>query len=136
MKITRENHASFMTKVMPLLTLAYFIQAYLYLNFVTEEVLAREVVGLLGISLVGMFVYYFVYDRYHQVVLHPTYFEIKFAPLKIQKECLYREILDVEIEDGKKSFHHVKIHLKSGEVLKLSHVDHAHTVRKYLLERT
>lgn len=123
-----------MTKVMPLLTLAYFIQAYFYLNYAPYG-LAQEVVGLLGLSLVGMFVYYFIYDRYHEVVLHPNYVEIKFAPLQIQKECLYREILNVEIESSKKSFHHVKIHLKSGEVLKLAHVDHADSVRKYLLER-
>lgn len=134
MKVTREQHANFMTKVMPLLTLAYFLQAYLYLKFGPQG-LAEEVVGFLGFGLVATFVYYFVYDHYHQVVLHPTHVEISFAPLQFQKECFYREICDVEIEDGKKSFHHVKIHLKSGEVLKLAHVDDAHNIRKYLLER-
>jgi hypothetical protein len=134
MKVTRENHSSFMTKIMPLLTLAYFIQAYFYLKYAPDG-LAQEVVGFLGLGLVGTFVYYFLYDHYHQVVLHPTYVEISFSPLQMQKECFYREILDVEIEDGKKSFHHVKIHLKSGEVLKLAHVDDAHNIRKYLLER-
>lgn len=135
MKVTRENHSSFMTKVMPALTLAYFIQAYFYLNYGPDG-LAQEVVGCMGLSLVGIFIYYFVYDHYHQVVLHPTYVEISFAPLQLQKECFYREILDVEIEEGKKSFHHVKIHLKNGEVLKLAHVDNAHSIRKYLLERS
>lgn len=134
MKITRENHANFMTKVMPLLTVAYFGQAYLYLRFGPEQ-LAQDVVGCLGLALVGMFVYYFVYDKYHEVVLHPTYFEIKFTPLQIHQETLYRDIINVEIEDGKKKFHHVSIHLRSGEVLKIARVDDAHTVRKYLLER-
>ena len=134
MKITRENHANFMIKVMPLLTIAYFIQAYFYLKYAPQP-LAQDVVGCLGLALIGIFVYYSVYNRFHEVVLHSTYFEIRFAPLSIHQETLYREIVDVEIEDGKKSYHHVKIHLRSGEVLKLAHVDDAHTVRKYLLER-
>jgi len=135
MKITRENHANFMTKVMPLLTLAYFVQAYFYLNYVPLHI-AQEVVGCLGICLVGVFLYYFIYDRFHEVVLHQTYFEVKFTPLQIHQECLYREIVDVEISSGKRKFQNLKIHLKSGEVMKIAHVDDAQSVRKYLLERT
>ncbi|MBA2403485.1 MAG: hypothetical protein H0V66_01830 [Bdellovibrionales bacterium] len=134
MKVTRENYAKFVSKAIPLLTLAYFLQAYFYLEYAPEAV-AKEVVGCLGLSLVGLFIYYFVYDRYHTVVFHPTYMEIRFDPLQIHQECLYREIMDVQIKDGKKSYHHVMIHLKSGDVLKLAYVDNAHTIRKYLLER-
>lgn len=134
MKITRDNHAKFMTKAMPLLTVAYFIQAYFYLKYGPEN-LAQDVVGCLGLGLVGIFVYYLVYDKYHEVILHPTYFEIKFAPLQIHHECLYREIVDVEIRDGRKNYDHVMIHLRNGEVLKLAHVDNPHAIRKYLLER-
>jgi len=84
---------------------------------------------------VGLFIYYFVFDRYHKVLFHPTYLEIRFDPLQIHHECLYREIMDVKIKDGKKSYHHVMIHLKSGDTLKLAYVDDAHSIRKYLLER-
>lgn len=135
MKITRENHASFMTKAMPLLTLAYFVQAYFYLKYAPDG-LAQEVVGFVGVSLVGVFLFYFVHDHYHQIILHPHHMEISFAPLKMQKEYSYRDIADVEIEEAKRKYHHVKIHLRNGEVMKLSHVDDAHTVRKYLLERS
>ena len=134
MNITREHYSNFMAKVIPLLTLAYFLQAFLYLRYAPTG-LAQEVVGCLGLALVGLFIYYFVFDRYHKVVFHPTYLEIRFDPLQIHHECCYREIMDVKIKDEKKNYHHVMIHLKNGEVLKLPHVDDAHSVRKYLLER-
>lgn len=134
MKITREYHAKFMTKAMPILTLAYFIQSYFYLEYGPQG-LAQEVVTCLGLGLAGIFVYYLVYDKYHEVVFHPTYLEIRFAPLQLHQECMYREIVDVEIKDGRKNYDHVLIHLRNGEVLKLAHVDHPHTVRKFLLER-
>lgn len=133
-KVTRENYANFMSKAIPLLTLAYFVQAYFYLEY-APIVLAKEVVGCLGVGLATIFIYYFVFDRYHQVVFHPTYMEIRFDPFKIHHECFYREIMDVEVKDAKSSYHHVLIHLKSGDILKLAYVDDAHSIRKYLLER-
>ena len=134
MKVTRENYANFMFKAIPLLTLAYFIQAYVYLEYGPPGI-AQEVVGVLGISLVGLFVYYFLHDHYYKIVFHSTYLEICINPLQIRHECFYREIMDVEIKDEKKSYHHVMIHMKNGDVLKLAHVDDAHNIRKYLLER-
>lgn len=134
MKVTRDNYANFMFKAIPLLALAYFLQAYIYLEYGPPG-LAQEVVGTLGISLAGLFIYYFVYDRCYKVVFHSTYLEICFNPLPIHHECLYREIMDVEIKEENKSYHNILIHLRNGEVLKLAHVDNAHKIRKYLLER-
>jgi hypothetical protein len=134
MKITRKNYENFMFKAIPLLTLAYFIQAYVYLKYGPAG-LAEEVVGILGISLVGLFVYHFLHDHYYKINFHPTYLEVCINPLQIRHECLYREIMDVEIKEKNKSYHDVMIHMKNGEVLKLAHVDDAHNIRKYLLER-
>lgn len=134
MKITRENHASFMFKAIPLITLAYFLQSFLYLKYAPLGP-AQEVVSCLGLGLVGIFIYYFIHDRFHNVVLYPTHLEIIFKPLQINHECFYREIANIEVIEAKRSFHHVIIHLKNGEILKLAHVDNAYNVRKYLLER-
>lgn len=134
MKITRENHSKFMSKALPLLTFIYFIQSYFYLKYGPEG-LSQEVVGCLGLGLAGIFAYYLIYDKYHEIIFHSTYLEIRFSPLQIHHECFYREIVDVEIKDGKKNYDHVLIHLRNGEILKLAHVDNPHTVRKYLLER-
>jgi hypothetical protein len=134
MKITRENHASFMFKAIPLISLAYFFQAFLYFRYVPSE-LAQEVVSCMGLGLVGVFIYYLIHDRYHKIIVHPTYLEILFNPLQISHQIFYREIIHIEVIDAKRSFHHVIIHLKSGAVLKLAHVDDAYNIRKYLLER-
>ena len=134
MKITRENHADFMFKTIPLITLAYFFQAFLYFRYAPAE-LAQEVVSCMGLGLVGVFVYYLIHDRYHKMILHPTYLEILFKPLQINHQLFYQEIIDIEVIEAKRSFHHVIIHLKSGGALKLAHVDDAYNIRKYLLER-
>lgn len=134
MDITRQNYANFMFKAMPLLTLAYFFQAYIYFKFAPPEI-AKEVVVFLGLALIGIFIFYFIYDRFHKVILNPTSLEIRFDPLQFHYECSYREIVDVQIKSGKNNYHHVMIHLESGKVIRLANVDDAHRIKQYLLER-
>lgn len=135
MKVTHENYAKFMFKAIPLLTLAYFIQSYIYLNYGPPR-LAQEVVVFLGISLIGIFLYFYLYDHYYKIIFHATYLEIAIRPLKIHRECSYREIMDVEIVEENKSYHNILIYLKNGEKVKLSHVDDAYNIRKFLLDRS
>jgi predicted membrane chloride channel (bestrophin family) len=134
MQITRNHHATFMVKVMPLLTLCYFIQSYFILKYAPLE-MSRDVVAMVGLGLLSVFIYYYLYDRFHEVVLHSSHLVIRIAPLNIQHEYLYREIMDVEIQREKKEFGHVIIHLRNGDKHKLAHVDDASRVRKFLLER-
>ena len=59
MEITRQNYANFMFKAMPLLTLSYFFQAYIYFKFAPPQI-AEEVVVFLGLALIGIFIFYFI----------------------------------------------------------------------------
>lgn len=133
MKVTRHEHSKFLNRAIPLLTVAYFVQSYFYLKYFPTQS-TKEVVAALGLSLIGLFLYYVFYNRYHQVILNSNSFEVRIDPLQYHQEFSYREIVDVEIS-GKKAYQHVVIHLESGETIKLSNVDEAHQIRKYLLQR-
>ena len=134
MKVTRENHAEFMFKAIPLLCLAFFIQAYLYLAYAPTE-LAKGVVAFIGVGLVGVFLFYSFYDHYHRVEFHEEHFKISITPLRIQSEYFYRDICYVDIIDQYASIHHLMIHFKSGKTIKLSHVDNADVLRSYIFKK-
>jgi len=134
MQVTRNSHARFMAKAIPLLALAYVIQSLMYLKFAPSQ-LATDVVACLGLALTGLFSYYLIYDQFHQVELHQNYLKIHFKPLRLQHEFLYRDITDVQIRESKASYHHVFIHLRCGTVHKLAHVDKAQDLRTFLLNR-
>lgn len=133
MKITRKQHEKFLYRAIPLLTLAYFLQAYFYLKFFPTP-FTREVVASLGLSLIGLFLYYAFYHRYHRVLFHPNSFEVRIDPFQFQEEFSYREIVNVEVK-GKQSYQHVMIYLENGQKVKLANVDEAEQIRKFLLQR-
>jgi hypothetical protein len=135
MKITREKYAQFVAKLIPILVLSYLLQAYLYLRYAPSDI-SHDVVLLLGLALVGMFIYHGVFEHYHKITLHSNYLEVQFAPLKSLSSYFYRDIVDVEVERKLKAYQHVLIHLEDGSKLKLAYVDDAEKIRKFLLERS
>lgn len=132
MQVTRNHHSSFMLKVMPLLTVCYFIESYFFLKFGPVQT-SKDIIAFVGIGLSGTFIYYYLYDLLHQVVLHTSHLEIRIGLVNIHHEYLYREITDVEITNIQKQFAHVIIHLKNGEKHKLAHVDNPNEIRNFLM---
>ena len=133
MKITRKQHEKFLSRAIPVLTLAYFLQSYVYLELFPTQ-FTKEVIVVLGLCLLGLFFYYSYYHRLHQAHFYSQSFEVNFPLLQLVEEIYYREIVDVEIK-GKHSFRHVLIHLESGQIIKLSNVDNAEEIKKFLMQR-
>lgn len=135
MKITREKYAQFVSKLIPVLVLCYLVQAYLYLRYAPSDI-SYDVVLLLGLALVGMFIYHGVFEHYHKITLHSNYLEVQFSPLRLATSYSYREIVDVAVQSRLKAYQHVLIHLEDGSKLKLAYVDDADKIRKYILARS
>lgn len=134
MEITRDNHLSYMTKLVPQLAVAYFIQSYFYLNY-GPEILAKEVVGFMGAGLIMMVVGFYLHDKFHKVRLHDNRLEISLAPLRVKQEVFYRDIVNIEIKDNNKNFSDVIIESKDGRTFKLHRIDNPRAVHKRIYGR-
>lgn len=134
MKITRHNHHSYMVNVAPIITLLYFGLGWLAIEHTPSD-LVREVVASVGLSLILLFVGLYLHDRFHQIWLYRNHIEIKFPPLKMQRELLYRNIQEVKVKQGRRKFADVIIELRDGSIICLHHVDDPHELQRILSDR-
>jgi hypothetical protein len=133
MNITREQHVSYLAKISPLIGITYLIQAQLYLHYLPSE-LTREIVASIGLCLIFLILGFLAHDRFHKISLHTNHREIKFAPLKLHRELLYRNIQSVKVKKEGKAFSDVIIELKDGEIIKLHHIDNPTEVQRILCD--
>lgn len=131
MLITRHHHLRYMTKLTPVLIIAYILQVLLYREFAPAE-LTQEITVFLGVGLTILISGYCFYDHYHQVNLKPNYIEINFSPLKIKHEILYTKITKVDIRSTRFGYGNLKLYQQNGEIIKISHVDNAEMVANFI----
>jgi len=134
MQITRQNHLRYMGMMTPVLVVLYFIQIILYQRYAPVH-LAGDMNLFLGIGLGIIIFSYHFYDYHHRVLFHRNYLEVRFDVLKMKKEILYQNIVQVEVSKSRKKYGDIKIHLRTGEIIQLHHVDRPLEVQNYLKEQ-
>lgn len=124
MKITREKHSLYMSRLAPLLFLAVVIQSYLYFKFFPAH-LAQDITVFLGVGVALILAFFMAHNHFHQVEFRPNYLEIRIPPLKYKEEILYAHIVDMEVKRTRFGFGNVKLYLKDEDVMKIFYVDNA-----------
>ncbi|HXH30292.1 MAG TPA: hypothetical protein VNJ01_05745 [Bacteriovoracaceae bacterium] len=134
MNVTRENHLKYMTKMTPLLILAYVIQSLVYRQFIPGD-LATDFTIFLGVGLVLIIICFQYYDQNHKVILKENFLEVRFDILKMHQEVLYQNIDEVEVKRSRHSFAHVTLHLRDGSSVKLHHIDSPELIQQAIARK-
>lgn len=122
MRITREKHLSYITRLMPFLILAYIGQSYLYLKFAPRH-LAVDVSLFVGVGIVLIALAFTLYDHFHKVTLHHNHLAISIEVLNYQEEILYGHIQSIEVEVSKHAYYNVTLNLRDGRSVKMYYLD-------------
>ena len=96
----------------------------------------NEVLVSMGLGLIVLVAAFMVYDHYYQIKLHPNFLEVKFSPIQMHEEFLYRSIESVEVKENRFGFSDVILEMKDGKVLKLRHVDNGAVIKNIIIEKT
>jgi hypothetical protein len=122
MRITREKHMAYLTRLMPLLALALVAQCILYMQWAPIEI-AVDVSIFEGIGIILFAIGFALYDHFHIVSLHRNHLSIKFPLLSIEEDILYSQIQSIDVEATKHAYYNVTLTLRDGAQYKLYYLD-------------
>ena len=131
MEITREKHMNYLTRLMPVLLLAYIVQSYLYMQWAPKD-LAIDVSIFVGVGICLIALCFALYDHFHKVELHRHHLVIGINLLKYREEILYRNIQEVEVEVSKHAFYNVTLTLRDGTIHKIYYLDDVQDLKKMI----
>jgi hypothetical protein len=127
MKVTRENHASYMGRLAPILLFAYVAQTWCYYRFLSPA-LAYDISIFLGIGMILIAAAFLIHDHCYVATLHENHIELKLNPFPYQDEILFRDIENVEVVKTRFSFSHLKLTTDEGKTIWLYNVDDAQKI--------
>jgi hypothetical protein len=131
-RITREKHLDHLTRVVPLLALAYGIQSYLMMKW-SQGGPTGFLVVLLGISLALSVLVLVTYDQRHTVTFGEEGFCVRyswmFKPRNISKD----EIKQIVVVGEPDQFQSVVVSLKTGRKVTFHFADNGEEFKTVLL---
>lgn len=122
MRITREKHMTYLTRLMPVLALAYLAQCYLY-KWWSPGSLSIDVSVFVGVGIILVAIGFAIYDQFHVVKLHRHHLSFGIDWLGMKEEVLYRNVESLEVEVTRHAFYNVTLILRDGQVFKLYYLD-------------
>ncbi len=127
MKVTRENHASYMGRLAPLLLTLYVAQTWCYYRFLSPA-LAYDISVFLGMGLILIVAVFLIHDHCYTATLHDNYLELRLLPFPYEDEILFRDIDEVEVVPTRFAFSHLKLTTDEGKNIWLYNVDDAQKI--------
>ncbi len=134
MNVTRENHLKYMSKMTPLLILAYVIQGLVYRQFISGE-LASDLTIFLGVGLLLIILCFQFYDHNHKVIVRENFLEVRFDLLKMHDEILYQNVVGLEVKKTRHNFAHVTLELRDGRRVTLHHIDSPELIQEAIARK-
>lgn len=131
MRITREKHLNYLTRLMPFLFGAYILQCYLYLQWAPRD-LALDVALFMGIGIVLVSLGFAFYDQIHTVKLHRHHLVISIDLIKYKEEILYSHIQHIKVNPSSHAFYNVTLTLRNGETHKLYYLDDVEELKQHI----
>lgn len=132
-EITREKHLDHMVKVVPLLVLAYAIQAYFIFQIKGPE-FTKDCMVLLGLGLIFMILSFIVYDTKHHVQCFENHLMINF--LFYHHSINYHEITRIVLDDDKSSFSKLTLHCQNGKKFHFYFIDDGDKIKEWINSKT
>jgi hypothetical protein len=128
--LKRENHLNHMTNVVPILTLAYAVQSYMFLHW-NELPQTSTIIILLGITLALAVFSMVFYDLNHKMDFFEDHLIIHFKG-HFAKKISYNEIDNINFNQDANSFSHLYFTLNNKRQLKVYFVDNAQEIKEYI----
>jgi hypothetical protein len=130
-KITREKHLNHLTRVVPLLALAYGVQSYLMMKW-SQGGPTGFLVMLLGISLAVSVLVLVTYDQRHTVTFGPDGFCVRYSWMFKPKNVLREEIKQIVVIGEADEFQSVVVALKTGRKVTFHFADNGEEFKTVL----
>ena len=131
MKISRDKHLAYVSRLMPFLLGAYVLQTIIYLNFAPRAIVV-DVMIFQAIAIVLTALCFVLYDHFHIVKLHRNHLVVGFDLANYKEEILYRNISAFKVEVTKYSYYNVTLDLRDGSTIKLYYLDDVEDLKQMI----